>query len=114
MNGNDILTDPKKVRSSIGLLPENPCVYEKLSIFENLNYFAALYGISGTERDERIKYILNLFDLEDRSKELAGTLSKGLKQRLSLSLTLLHNPKILFLDEPTSGLDINSKKNIRD
>ncbi len=114
INGNDIRTDPKKVRNSIGLLPENPCVYEKLSVLENLKYFAALYDIPGTERNERIKYILNLFDLEDRAKELAGTLSKGLKQRLSLSLTLLHDPKILFLDEPTSGLDINSRKNIRD
>ncbi len=114
VNGNDILKRPTEVRRSIGLLPENPCIYEKLNIYENLKYFAALYDIPRNKRDNRIKDILNLFDLKDRTKDLAGTLSKGLKQRLSLSITLLHNPRILFLDEPTSGLDISSKKNIRD
>ncbi len=114
INGNDILKKQMEVRQSIGLLPENPCIYEKLNVYENLKYFAALYDIPRNKRDNRIKDILNLFDLEDRIKDLAGTLSKGLKQRLSLSVTLLHNPKILFLDEPTSGLDVISKKNIRD
>lgn len=114
INGNDILKKQMEVRRSIGLLPENPCIYEKLNVYENLKYFAALYDIPRNKRDNRIKDMLNLFDLKDRTKDIAGTLSKGLKQRLSLSITLLHNPRILFLDEPTSGLDISSKKNIRD
>ncbi len=114
INGNDILTKQLEVRRSIGLLPENPCIYEKLSIYENVRYFTILYDTPRNKRECNIKDILNLFDLEDRKKDLAGTLSKGLKQRLSLSLTLLNNPKILFLDEPTSGLDVSSKKNIKD
>lgn len=114
INGNDILTKQLEVRRSIGLLPENPCIYEKLSVYENIRYFAVLYDIPKNKREDRIKEILNLFHLEDRKKDLASTLSKGLKQRLSLSLTLLNSPKILFLDEPTSGLDVSSKKDIKD
>lgn len=114
INGNDILTKQLEVRRSIGLLPENPCIYEKLSVYENIRYFTVLYDIPRNKREDRIKDILNLFHLDDRKKDLAGTLSKGLKQRLSLSLTLLNNPKILFLDEPMSGLDVSSKKDIKD
>ena len=114
INGNDILVEQSEVRKSIGLLPENPCIYEKLSVYENIRYFTVLYDIPRNKREDRIKEILNLFHLDDRKKDLAGTLSKGLKQRLSLSLTLLNSPKILFLDEPTSGLDVSSKKDIKD
>lgn len=114
INGNDILTSQSEVRKSIGVLPEDPCIYEKISVYENIRYFAALYDVPRNKREHRIQELLNLFHLDDRRKDLAGTLSKGLKQRLSLSLTLLNNPKILFLDEPTSGLDISSKKDIKD
>ncbi len=114
INGNDILASQLEVRKSIGVLPEDPCIYEKISVYENIKFFAVLYDVPRNKREDRIKELLNMFHLEDRKKDLAGTLSKGLKQRLSLALTLLNDPKILFLDEPTSGLDVSSKKDIKD
>jgi len=91
------------VRERISVMPETPGLYLKLSVAENLDYFARLYGIS--DRAARIHQALTAVGLAQRANDLCGTLSKGLRQRTALARTLLNDPQVMFLDEPTSGLD---------
>jgi ABC-2 type transport system ATP-binding protein len=91
------------VRRCISVMPESPGLYWRLTVTENLEYFAGLYGLR--QAGQRIKDALEAVNLADRSDDLCGGLSKGLRQRVALARTLLSDPAILFLDEPTSGLD---------
>ena len=114
IDGNDILNQPMEIRKKIGVLTENPCIYERLSGRYNLNFFGNLYEVPENILNQRVDELLTMFDLIDRADDKAGTYSKGMKQKLAVARTLLHNPKILFLDEPTSGLDPSASKNLRD
>ena len=115
VGGFSVRGDALRVRETIGILTENPSLYERLSAQENLEFFARAYGVDdpGT-RSERIRELLEFFDLWDRRGDRAGTFSKGMKQKLALARALVHQPSILYLDEPTSGLDPKSAKDIRD
>ena len=115
VGGFSVRGDALRVRETIGILTENPSLYERLSAQENLEFFARAYGVDdpGT-RSERIRELLEYFDLWDRRGDRAGTFSKGMKQKLALARALVHQPSILYLDEPTSGLDPKSAKDIRD
>jgi ABC-2 type transport system ATP-binding protein len=93
----------EEIRRNISIMPENPGLYLKLTVAENLEFFARLYGIQ--DRDTRIKEALDAVDLGNRVNDLTGNLSKGLRQRAALARTLLNNPLVMFLDEPTAGLD---------
>jgi ABC-2 type transport system ATP-binding protein len=93
----------EEIRRSIAIMPENPGLYRKLTVAENLEFFARLYGIK--DRDARIKEALDAVDLGNRANDSTGSLSKGLRQRAALARTLLNNPMVMFLDEPTAGLD---------
>ncbi|NQT67574.1 MAG: ABC transporter ATP-binding protein [Actinobacteria bacterium] len=106
-------SDGEYIRSIIGLLTESPGMYEKISAYDNLDYYSSFYSISNTIRKNNIKKYLKMFDLWDRKDDLAGTYSKGMKQKLALSRALIHKPKILFLDEPTAGLDPESAHMVR-
>jgi len=91
------------IRRRISIMPESPGLYWRLTVTENLEYFAGLYGLR--RAGPRIKGALEAVNLVDRADDLCGALSKGLRQRVALARTLLSDPAILFLDEPTSGLD---------
>ncbi|WP_370144694.1 ABC transporter ATP-binding protein [Streptacidiphilus sp. EB129] len=92
-----------EIRRRISIMPEAPGLYRRLTVTENLEYFARLYGLPG--RQARIREALDAVDLGDRAQDLCGSLSKGLRQRVALARTLLNDPEVMFLDEPTSGLD---------
>ncbi len=102
------------IRSIIGILTENPGMYEKITAYDNLMYFSSFYGLADKKRRANIEKLLKMFGLWERRHELVATYSKGMKKKLSLARALIHEPKILFLDEPTSGLDPESARMVRD
>ena len=115
VGGHDILKEPLSVRRKIGVLTGGErSLYWKLTPLENLRYFAALYGVPRKNTKERINYLLDLMDLKDKARERVERLSSGMKQKLSLARTLIHDPPILLVDEPTLGLDPYFARFIRD
>ena len=97
-----------------GLLPENVGLYENLSAYDNLDFYGQLYKCSDEQRRERIEHFLKMLGLWNQRDKLAGTFSKGMKQKLAIARALIHDPKILFLDEPTANLDPEAAKTVRD
>jgi ABC-2 type transport system ATP-binding protein len=102
------------IRARVGILTESPGLYEKLSARQNLDFFARLYGLSNSARDDAIKKHLEILGLWERRDEAVGGFSKGMKQKLAIARALLHDPQVLFLDEPTSALDPEAAKIVRD
>ncbi|MCX8103961.1 MAG: ABC transporter ATP-binding protein [Candidatus Bipolaricaulota bacterium] len=109
--GVDVCAEPQRVRSVVGIVTEHPGLYEKLSAWHNLKFYADLYDVKSSET--QIEKYLNLLGLWERRCEPVGTFSKGMKQKLAIARALLHEPHVLFLDEPTSGLDPESAKTVR-
>jgi ABC-2 type transport system ATP-binding protein len=103
-------TDPKKRR--IGLVPQDLALYDELPARGNLRFFGALYGLSGAALDRAIASALELVGLADRVNDRVATYSGGMKRRLNLAASLLHDPDILLLDEPTVGVDPQSRNAI--
>ena len=106
------LGDNDDLRRRVGVLLENDGLYEHLSAYENLNYYAQLYSVSDIEG--KIKNLLEFVDLSDRKNDKVGTFSKGMKRRLALARSIIHDPDVLFYDEPSSGLDPEAQKMVRD
>ena len=105
-------TDPVKRR--IGLVPQEVALYEELSAVDNLRFFGALYGLKGPALSAAIETTLTTVGLLDRAKDRVKTFSGGMKRRLNLAASLLHDPQILVLDEPTVGIDPQSRNAIFD
>jgi ABC-2 type transport system ATP-binding protein len=105
VDGFDVRERPDDVRARVGILTETPGLYEKLSASANLDFFGRLHRLDTADRAERIERYLRLFDLWDRRDDVAGTFSKGMKQKLAIARALLHDPSVVFLDEPTAALD---------
>lgn len=113
--GYNIRSDPLKVRQSVGILTENPSLYERLTAYENMDFFAQAYGVNDTQdRQKRIREVLEYFDLWERRNDKVAGFSKGMKQKLAIVRATVHKPPVLFLDEPTAGLDPEAAKEIRD
>lgn len=106
--------DSLKIRKIIGLLPENMGLYDDMSAYDNLDFYGKLYECTEAHRKENIEHFLKMLDLWDKRDVLAGTFSKGMKQKLAIARALIHDPQILFLDEPTANLDPESSKTVRD
>jgi ABC-2 type transport system ATP-binding protein len=109
-------TDPglMEVRLSLGVVPQALAIYDEISAQENLSFFGKLYGLSGRELKERIKHCLEIAGLSQRSKERVSKYSGGMKRRLNIVCSLMHDPPILLLDEPTVGVDPQSRNLIFD
>jgi ABC-2 type transport system ATP-binding protein len=112
VEGFDIVKDYKKIRSSVGYMPGRFSLYQDLTVEENLNFFASVFGTTIQENYDLIKDIYVM--LEPFKKRKAGKLSGGMKQKLALCCALIHKPKILFLDEPTTGVDPVSRNEFWD
>ncbi len=108
------LSENKELRSKVGVVLESDGLFPQLTAYENLDFYARIYGLKdGIERERRIKELLELVGLYEVRGLKVGYFSKGMRRRLSLARALIHNPKILFLDEPTSGLDVEARIMVR-
>ncbi|HIF1615861.1 TPA: ABC transporter ATP-binding protein, partial [Enterococcus faecium] len=110
--GIDPLSYPERIHALVGTLTETANMYEQMTAIENLAFFSKIFGVKEKNINKRINFILNEVGLyEDRNK-LVKHYSTGMRKKLSLARTLIHNPKLLILDEPTSGLDPESAKKV--
>ncbi|MBN2081493.1 ABC transporter ATP-binding protein [bacterium] len=114
VGGYDVVTESDKVRQLLGYMPDYFGVYNDLKVWEYLDFFAAAYKIPRSRRVGIIDDVLNLTDLIVKKDAFVAELSKGMKQRLCLARTLIHNPKVLILDEPASGLDPRARIEMRE
>ena len=103
--GLDVVHRRKQVRRSIGFMPDHFSMYRQMTLFEYLDFFGAAYGLSVARRNQIIKDVLALTDMEGRQDDLLKGLSRGMQQRASLARVLVNDPHLLLLDEPASGLD---------
>lgn len=108
--GYDIVKDTEIIRHRIGYMSQRFSLYEELTVEENLDFYAGIYGITGQRASDRKMELIAMAGLQGREKQLARSLSGGWKQRLALSCALLHEPEILILDEPTAGVDPVSRR----
>ncbi len=114
INGLDIQAEPGRVKQLLGVVPQEPAIYEELSARENLRFWGGLYGLSGRDLSQKIAKALGRVGLGDRAKEPSKRFSGGMKRRLNLAIGLVHEPKVLLLDEPTVGIDPQARINILD
>ena len=110
VNGYDIRSERDAVRDSIGVVFQEPALDEELTAAENLAFHARMYGLSRSERRERITDLLDLVELADVADDPVGEYSGGMKRRLEIARGLIHEPEVLFLDEPTLGLDAQTRR----
>src|SRR5699024_2627204 len=109
INNLDLKTNTNKIKSIIGVVPQEIALYNELSAMENLKFWGGLYNISGSELHNRAKELLQLVGLEERKDEKVKDYSGGMKRRINIAAALIHKPKILFMDEPTVGIDPQSR-----
>jgi ABC-2 type transport system ATP-binding protein len=103
--GFDVVAQSNKVKATCGFLPEAPSLYQKLTAREFLEFVGALYYLNEDKMSKRIDELLRLFQLDNKKYDLIESYSRGMKQKLCICATLIHDPEIIFLDEPTSNLD---------
>ncbi len=104
----------RRIRSMVGLVPDNVGLYESLTAEENLDYYGVLHRMSDSQRKERSEYLLKLLGLWEKKALPVGSFSKGMKQKLAVARALVHDPELIFMDEPTANLDPESAKTVRE
>ncbi|MEN6314449.1 MAG: ABC transporter ATP-binding protein [Clostridiaceae bacterium] len=114
INGSDAVHQPDKARAVIGLVPQEIALYPMLSGLDNLDFWAGIYGLRGSQKKQRIDEAVSVARLEDRIKDRVSKYSGGMKRRLNIAVSLLHHPEVLLMDEPTVGVDIQSRRYILD
>ena len=112
--GYDLCRQPERIKAHIGYMAQQFALYGDLSVAENLNFFADVYGVSGQMRRERIERLLNFARLTEFTDRRSGKRSGGMKKKLGLACALIHAPDILYLDEPTTGVDPVSRREFWD
>jgi ABC-2 type transport system ATP-binding protein len=113
VNGYSVTHSPMDVRRSIGYMPDDFGVYDGMKVWEFLDFFAVAYKIPRSQRKKTILDVLELLDLSHKRDDYVNGLSRGMKQRLCLAKTLVHDPPVLILDEPTSGLDPRARVEVK-
>lgn len=108
--GKHIVKESESLKDNIGYMSQRFGLYEDLTVMENINFYADIYCVAGSERAGRIDHLLGFSGLTSFKGRLAGKLSGGMKQKLGLACALIHTPKVLFLDEPTNGVDPVSRR----
>jgi ABC-2 type transport system ATP-binding protein len=109
--GHDIVNEQNRIKHSIGYMSQKFSLYNELTVVENLEFFGSIYGLTGGHLKERMDYVLEMAEIGTRKNERVGLLPGGIKQRLALGSSIIHDPSILFLDEPTSGVDPIMRRN---
>ncbi len=113
IGGINLLERPEDVRRSVGILFEGG-VYDRLTARENIRYFGKLHGLGGAELEKRIDELLDTFSMREYADRRAGQFSKGMRQKVVIARSVVHDPPILFMDEPTSGLDVTAARLVHD
>jgi ABC-2 type transport system ATP-binding protein len=114
LDGHSLVDTPDKVRPLIGYMPDRYGTYDDVTVLEFLDFFARAYGLQGKERARRVASVMEFTGLLPLQEKLTSALSKGMKQRVALGRTLLHDPKLLILDEPADGLDPRARIELRE
>ncbi|WP_324027176.1 ABC transporter ATP-binding protein [Maribacter sp. BPC-D8] len=103
--GFDVFTQPESIKNNIGYMSQKFALYDDLTVKENITFFGGIYGLSRKAIQEKSDVLISELELEKVANQLVGSLPLGWKQKLSFSVALIHDPKIVFLDEPTGGVD---------
>lgn len=110
--GKEIRRDPDFIKGNIGIVPQDIAIYNDLSAYENVSFFASLYGMKGKQLKENVELALEFVGLEDKMKETPSKFSGGMKRRLNIACAIAHKPKLIIMDEPTVGIDPQSRNHI--
>ncbi|MEQ8846342.1 ABC transporter ATP-binding protein [Botrimarina sp.] len=114
VDGFSVIDDPDRVRARLGFMPDYFGTYQNVNVWEYLDFFARAYGLHAEERRRAIQYTMDFTGLDDLARKPIDGLSKGMKQRLCLGRTMIHDPSVMVLDEPAAGLDPRARIELRE